>query len=160
MALQDLRAAFFLVAHDLRHESLFFALSRKPLRAFRYRIAFRFRLQRRRFPLEDMEENLFRAIGAMDFIDRFQQFEGEIITVAREQIVGSPRQAVDHFRPAHFLRASPGIEVAIALQGETMLFDAHVTHLHLPDELVNRKSLRALERVKNFQPLGAADFRQ
>ncbi len=86
----------------------------------------------------------------MDFFDRFQQLEGEIVAVAGKQIVGPARQAIDHFRPAHFLRASPGIEVAVALQGETMLLDTHVAHLHLPDELVHRKSLRALQRVKDL----------
>jgi hypothetical protein len=39
-----------------------------------------------------------------------------------------------------------------------MLLDAHVTHLHFGDELVDRHPLGALERVKNFQPLGAANF--
>ena len=39
-----------------------------------------------------------------------------------------------------------------------MLFDAHVAHLHPVNELVDRHAPGALERIKNFQPLGAADL--
>ena len=39
-----------------------------------------------------------------------------------------------------------------------MLLDAHVAHLHFGDEFVDRHPLGTLERVKNFQPLGAANF--
>ena len=109
-------------------------------------------------PLEDIEKHLLRAVRAIDFLDRLQQLEGEIVAVAGEQIVGPAGQAIDHFRPAHFLRASPGIEITVALERKAMLLDAHVAHLHFPDELVDGKALGALERVKNFQPLGAADF--
>jgi hypothetical protein len=40
-----------------------------------------------------------------------------------------------------------------------MLLDTHVAHLHLSDELVDRQSLGALERVDNLEPLSAANFR-
>ena len=72
--------------------------------------------------------------------------------------MGPAREAIDHFRAAHFLRAPPGIEVTIALEREAMLLDAHVAHLHFGDELVDREAFGALERVEDFQPLGAADF--
>ncbi len=39
-----------------------------------------------------------------------------------------------------------------------MLLDAHVAHFHARHELVNGQAFGALERVKNFEPLGAADF--
>ena len=39
-----------------------------------------------------------------------------------------------------------------------MLFNAHVAHFHLFDELVDGHAAGALKRVKNFQPLGAADL--
>ncbi len=41
-----------------------------------------------------------------------------------------------------------------------MLFNAHVAHLHFGNELVDGHSFSAFERVKNFQPLGAADLRE
>ena len=82
----------------------------------------------------------------------------KVVAVGMEKIVGAPGQAINHFRAAHFLRASPGIEITIALEREAMLLDAHVAHLHFRDELVDGESSGALERVQNFQPLGAADF--
>jgi hypothetical protein len=39
-----------------------------------------------------------------------------------------------------------------------MLLDAHVAHLHFPDELVNGEALGTFKRIEYFQPLGAADF--
>ena len=39
-----------------------------------------------------------------------------------------------------------------------MLLNAHVAHLHFVNQLVDRHSFSAFERVKNFQPLGAADL--
>ena len=89
---------------------------------------------------------------------RFQQLECELVAIGRKKIVGAAREPVNHFRPAHSLRPPPGIEITIALEGEAMLLDAHVAHLHFGDELVDRHPLGTLERVKNFQPLGAANF--
>jgi hypothetical protein len=39
-----------------------------------------------------------------------------------------------------------------------MLLDSHVAHLHSSDQLVDGEAFGALERVENFEPLGAADF--
>jgi hypothetical protein len=39
-----------------------------------------------------------------------------------------------------------------------MLLDAHVTHLHARDEFVDGQTFSPLKGVKNFEPLGAADF--
>jgi len=67
-------------------------------------------------------------------------------------------QPIDHFRSPHFLRASPGIEITIALERETMLLDAHVTHLHFRDELIDGETTRPFERIENFKSLGATNF--
>jgi hypothetical protein len=56
------------------------------------------------------------------------------------------------------LRTAPGIEITIALQGQAMLLDAHVTHPHLFNEFVHRHPARPLERIQDFQPLGATDL--
>ena len=69
-----------------------------------------------------------------------------------------PSQAIDHFRTSHFLRAPPGIKIAVPLQGQAMLFDPHVTHLHFPDELIDRHPFRSFEGIQNLEPLGAAYF--
>jgi hypothetical protein len=45
------------------------------------------------------------------------------------------------------------------MQSNAMLFDAHVAHAHLIDELVNRQAFGALEGVDNVKPLRAANFR-
>ena len=72
--------------------------------------------------------------------------------------MATARKPVNHFRATHFLRSAPGIQVAIALKREAMLFDTHVAHLHSFNQLVNRHASGPLERVKDFQPLGAANF--
>src|ERR1051325_2922747 len=48
-------------------------------------------------------------------------------------------------RRAHFLRATPGIEVAVAVKGDAMLLNAHVAHVHSFHELVDGHSPGALE---------------
>ena len=44
------------------------------------------------------------------------------------------------------------------MESEAMLLDAHIAHLHFSDELVDGHSARPLERIENFEPLGAANF--
>src|SRR5205807_5555221 len=94
----------------------------------------------------------------VNFLDRLQQLEREIVTVARKKVVGPAGEPVNHFRATHFLRPPPGIEITVALESKAMLLDAHVTHLHARDELVNGTTFGALKGVENFEPLGAADF--
>src|SRR6202040_1539892 len=69
-------------------------------------------------------------------------------------------QTINHLRASHFLRTAPGIEITVALQGEAMLFDAHVTHPHAIDQFVDRESAAAFERIYNFEPLRPADLCQ
>ncbi len=94
----------------------------------------------------------------MDFLDRLQQIESEGVAICLEKRVGAARQPVNHLRAPHLLRASPGIEVTIALKREAMLFDSHVAHLHSRDELIDGQAAGSFERVENFQALGAANF--
>src|ERR1700730_8039216 len=70
----------------------------------------------------------------------------------------SCRKPIDHFRTAHFLRPPPSIKIPIAMKGQAMLLDPHVTHLHFLHELVDRHPLRALERIENLEPLRPADL--
>ena len=76
-----------------------------------------------------------------------------------KKIVRAARKAIDHLRSAHFLWATPGIQVPVSVQRDAMLFDAHIAHAHFFHELVNRHALGALEGVNNVKPLGAANFR-
>ena len=72
--------------------------------------------------------------------------------------MAAARKPVNHFRATHLLRSAPGIQITIALKSEAMLFDAHVAHLHSFNQLVDGHAPSPLERVKDFQPLGAANF--
>ena len=81
------------------------------------------------------------------------------MAVGMKEIVRAARKAIDHLRSAHFLRATPGIQIAVAMQSNAMLFDPHVAHPHFFHELVDRHPLGALEGVDNVKPLGAANFR-
>jgi hypothetical protein len=72
--------------------------------------------------------------------------------------VGATGEPVNHFGPAHFLGAPPGIQIPITLEREAVLLDAHVAHFHLSNELVDGHASGPLERVKDFQPLGTANF--
>ena len=76
-----------------------------------------------------------------------------------KKIMRATRKAIDHLWSAHFLWPTPGIQVAVAMQRNAMLFDAHIAHAHFIHELVNRHALGALEGVNNIKPLGAANFR-
>src|SRR4051812_10182226 len=53
-------------------------------------------------------------------------------------------QPIDHLGPPHFLGSAPRIEIPVTFECKTVLLDAHVTHLHFSDELVDRQSFRAL----------------
>src|SRR5438045_6653622 len=76
-----------------------------------------------------------------------------------KKIVRSARKAIDHLRSAHFLRSPPGIKIAVAMQLNAVLFDAHIAHAHFFHELVDRHALSALEGVDNINALAAANFR-
>ena len=81
------------------------------------------------------------------------------MAVGMKKIVCAARKAIDHLRSAHFLWATPGIQIPVAMQRNAMLFDPHVAHADSFHELVDRHALGALERVDNVKPLGAANFR-
>jgi hypothetical protein len=94
----------------------------------------------------------------MDFLHRLQHIESKRIAVGLEKRVGAARQPINHLRAPHLLRASPGIEVTVALKREAMLLDSHVAHLHSRNELIDRQATGSFESVENFQALGAANF--
>ena len=81
------------------------------------------------------------------------------MAVGMKKIMRAARKTIDHLRSAHFLRAPPGIQIAVAMQRNAMLLDAHIAHAHSFHELVDRHALGALEGVDNVKPLGAANFR-
>ena len=110
------------------------------------------------FAFENVEKKFLGTIRSVNLLDRLQQFESELITFLGKKIVSAARQPINHFGPSHFLWAAPGVEIPIALEGEAMLFDAHVAHLHFHDELVHGQTFRPLERVQNFKPLCAANL--
>ena len=81
------------------------------------------------------------------------------MTLGLKKIVRTAGKTINHFRPAHSLRASPGVEITVPMERDAMLFDPHVAHPHFVHELVDRQALGALKGVDNVKPLGAANFR-
>jgi len=157
MTFENLRAA--LLSHEkLRHMAFAISDPGQPFCAVRDGLSFHPGFQRGGSFPKDIVEQFFGCVRSVNLPARPQQLERKLITIRGKEVVAAAREAVNHFRPAHFLRAPPGIKIAIALEGEAMLFDAHVTHLHSVNELIDGHPLGALEGVKNFQPLGAADF--
>ena len=81
------------------------------------------------------------------------------MTLGLKQFVRAAGETINHLRPAHSLRASPGVEITVPMEGDAMLFDPHVAHPHFFYELINRHALSAFEGVNNVETLRAADFR-
>jgi hypothetical protein len=130
----------------------------EPLRAVRHGVSLSLGLEGRGLLFENVVEELFRCVWSVDFLGRFQQVKSELVTVGLKQIVAPTRQPIDHLRPAHSLRPTPGVQIAVAVKSDAMLLDAHVTHAHSFHELVDRHSPGALERVNNLKSLSAANF--
>ena len=81
------------------------------------------------------------------------------MTLGLKQFVRAAGETINHLRPAHSLRASPGVEITVPMEGDAMLFDPYVTHPHFFYELINRHAFSAFEGVNNVETLRAADFR-
>ena len=121
-------------------------------------VAFDLCLQLARFPFEKVVKQLFGSVASVNFLDRLQEIEREGVAVRLEEPMTATGQPIDHLGPAHLLRASPGIEITVALEGEAMLLDPHVAHLHFGDELIDGESAGTLEGIENLKALGATDF--
>ena len=67
-------------------------------------------------------------------------------------------EAIDEFRAADALCAAPGVEVALGLEVDAVLLDAHVAHVELLGEFADGKALGALEPVDDLQPLAFPDL--
>src|ERR1041385_5894692 len=145
MALNNARAAVVLVVDELGHVTFAVTNVREPLRALRYGVPLRLGFEPRSLLFENAVKKLLRRVWPVDFLGRFQQIQSELMTVGLEEIVASARKAIDHLRPAHFLRATPGVEVTVAVKGDAMLLNAHVAHVHSFHELVDGHSPGALE---------------
>jgi hypothetical protein len=72
--------------------------------------------------------------------------------------VGGLGEAIDHLRAADALCAAPCVEVALGLEIDAVLLDAHVAHVELLGELADGEALGALELVNDLQPLALPDL--
>ena len=144
MTLKDIGAAIFTVK-ELGHVALAVTNMREPLRAFCYRVSLCLAFERSGLLFEDAVKKLLRRVWSVDFLGGFQQIQSELMTVGLEKIVAPARKPIDHLRPTHFLRATPGVEVTVAVKGDAMLLNAHVTHVHSFHELVDGHAPGALE---------------
>src|SRR6266480_4520370 len=121
MTFQNVRTgATGFAVNELRHVSFAVADTSQPLRALDGRVAFRLALERLRFSLKHVVEQLLRAVRAVNLADRLQQIERELVALALKQIVAALRKPINHLRSAHFLRPPPGIEVTIARERDAM----------------------------------------
>ena len=159
MTLQNLRAAIFLIAEELRHVAFAVADMCQPFRAFRYSVSFRFSLESRGFLFENAVKQLLRRRRSGDRLGCLSQVERELMALGVEKIMRPAGKAIDHLRSAHFLRSPPGIQIPVAMQRNAMLFNTHVAHAHSFHELVDRHALGALQGVDNIKALGTANFR-
>src|SRR5215469_5073855 len=159
MTLKNAGSAAVLVVGELRHVAFPVTKMRKPLGAFRYRVPLCLGFERRSLLFENAVKKLLRRVWPVDFLGRFQEIQSKLMTVGLEKIVAPACKPVNHLRPPHFLRATPGVEVTVAVKGDAMLLNAHVAHVHPSHELVDGHSPGALEGVNNFKPLSAANFR-
>ena len=144
---------------ELGHVALPIADMCEPFGAFGQGVSLSPGFESRTLFFENIVKQLFRRVWSVDFLNRFQQVHRELVAVRLKKIMAPARKPVDHLWAAHLLRATPGIEITVALEGEAMLLDAHVAHLHFFHELVDGHSPGALERVNNVKPLSTANFR-
>src|SRR5205085_6966665 len=144
MTLEDLRATLFLVGRELGHVAFGITQLGQPFGAISNSVSLHLLLGRRNLPLKHVIKKFFGCVSAVDVLRRPEQFQSETVTVGWKQIVASSGEPVDHFRATHLLWPPPSIEIAISLERKTVLFYAHVTHLHFTDELVHRHSFGPL----------------
>src|SRR5437773_5006068 len=107
MTLENTGVAVFVV-DELGHVTLPITNMREPLRAFRHRVSLRLGFERRGLLFENAVKKLLRRVWSVDFLGRFQQVQSELITVGLQTIVAAVPKPIDHLRPAHSLRATPG----------------------------------------------------
>src|SRR5258705_11058061 len=114
----------------LGHVALPIAEMGEPFGALRHCFPLRFGFEPRGLFFEDIVKKLLRRVWPVNFLDRFQQIERELMAIGLKKIMAAARKPVNHFRATHSLWPAPGIEVAIALKGEAMLLDATIAHAH------------------------------
>src|SRR5436305_14330152 len=127
MAFENLRTIFF-GRKKLGHVTFAIAYFCQPFCAFEYVFAFHLRLELGGPLFKNIIKKLFRRVRAVDVANRSEQLESKLIAVDRKKIVTASGQPINHFRPAHFLRTPPSVEIAVSLESDTMLFDPLVSH--------------------------------
>src|SRR5947207_11657418 len=135
MTLKDFGAVR--VSDELGHVPLLIADVSEPLGALRDRFAFCLSFQCGSFLFENAIKKLLRRIRSVDLLGRFQQIESQLMAISLEKIMAPACQSIDHLRSTHFLRAPPGVQIAVAVKSDAMLLDAHVAHAHFVDELID-----------------------
>src|SRR4029077_1823486 len=126
-----------LVTDELGHVTFTITEMSEPLCAFRHRVSLCLSLERRGLLFEKIVKEFLRRVWSVDFLGRFQKVQSELITIGLEKVMAPARKTIDHLRPAHFLRATPRVQIAVAVKSDAMLLDAHVAHVHFVHELVD-----------------------
>src|SRR5262245_46815040 len=103
-----------LAVDELGHVAFAVTEMSEPLRAFGDAVSLSLGVEGRGLLFENVVKEFFRCVWSVDFLGRFQQLQSELVTVGLKQIVAPTRQPIDHLRPAHSLRPTPGVQIAVA----------------------------------------------
>ncbi len=94
---------------------------------------------------ENIKQNFVRGVGAVNFLNRIKHLGGEIAVFGGEELLGDFGQAIGFFRTSHSFGAAPGVEVAIAFEGDAVLLYAHVGEAYTIAELGDGQSLASFD---------------
>jgi hypothetical protein len=87
MTLENLRAAFFFVRHDLRHVTFAIPFTREPLRALQHGGALDPAFQIGALALKNTIKQFLRRIRSIILLDGFQKLVRNLISIGRKKIV-------------------------------------------------------------------------
>src|ERR1044071_5853905 len=123
MPLENPWPAVLVIINELGHVALSIAHVGEPFRTFSDRVSFRPGLESSGFLFKNIIEKLLCSVRSVDFLRRFQEIESKLVTVSLKKIMAASCQPINHLRSAHLLRPTPGVQVAVALESQTMLLD-------------------------------------
>src|ERR671919_2965317 len=103
MTLYDPGSAFVSVG-KLGHVALPITEMGEPFGAFRHCFPLGFGFECRSLFFEYVVKELLRRVGPVNFLDRFQQIERELMAIGLKKIMTAACKPVNHFRATHSLR--------------------------------------------------------
>src|SRR4029077_4007170 len=96
------------IRHKLGHVAIAVTNTCERLRTIRNRVRLYFIRECSCSSFKNTIEQFFGTIRSVNLTNRVQQFQGELVAVGLEEIVGPLGQSIYHFGSAHFLGPTPG----------------------------------------------------